>query len=61
MGRRKNYNTFAPETRHTATKWKEHKTNNHSSVGLSILQSSMDMEAERHLSFLHDKSGESYK
>jgi hypothetical protein len=48
-----------PETRHKETKRKEHKTNNQFSVGMSILQSSMDMEAERHLSFLQDKRGQS--
>jgi hypothetical protein len=61
MGRCKNYNTCAPETRHKETKKKTHKINNHCSVGLSILQSNMDVEAERHLSFLHDQRGEPYK
>ena len=61
MGRCKNYNTSTPETRHKETKpeRKAHKTNNHFSVGMSILKSSMDMEAERHLSFLQDKRGQS--
>ena len=59
MGRCKNYNTSTPETRHKETKRKAHKTNNQFSVGMSILQSSMDMEAERHLSFLQDKRGQS--
>ena len=57
MGRPKNHNTVAPETRHKETKRKAHKTNNQFSVGTSILQSSM--EAERHLSFLQDKRGQS--
>jgi hypothetical protein len=57
MGRPKNYNTVAPETRHKETKRKTHKTNNHCTVGKSILQSNMDVEAERHLSFLHDQRG----
>ena len=59
MGRCKNYNTSTPETRHKETKRKAHKTSNQFSVGMSILQSSMDMEAERHLSFLQDKRGQS--
>ena len=50
---------IAPETRHKETKRKAHKTNNEFSVGMSILQSSMDMEAELHLSFLQDKRGQS--
>ena len=38
MGRCKNYNTVAPETRHKETKMDAHKTNNQASVGLSILK-----------------------
>jgi hypothetical protein len=57
MGRCKNYNTVAPETRHKETKRKTHKTNNHFTIGKSILQSNMDEEAARLLSFLHDKKG----
>jgi rubrerythrin len=57
MGRCKNYNTVAPETRHKETKRKKHKTNNHFTIGKSILQSNMDEEAARLLSFLHDKKG----
>jgi hypothetical protein len=57
MGRCKNYNTVAPETRHKQTKRKTHKTNNHFTIGMSILQNNMDEEAGRLLSFLHDKKG----
>jgi hypothetical protein len=62
MGRSKNYNTAAPETRHKQhnlkqTKRKVYKTNNHCTVGRSLLLNNMDVEAERQLSFLHDKRG----
>jgi hypothetical protein len=50
MGRSKNYNTAAPqaETRHKQKKRKVHKTNNHCTVGRSLLLNNMDVEAERH-------------
>jgi hypothetical protein len=54
MGRSNNCCTAAPETRHKDNKRKVHKTNNQIPVGL---QNNMDMEAERHLAFLHDKRG----
>ena len=57
MGRCKNYNTVAPETRHKDTKKDAHKTNNQASVGMSILRCNLDAEADRRLSWLHDKTG----
>jgi hypothetical protein len=46
MGRCKYYNTVAPENRHKQTKRKTHKTNNHFTAGMSILQSNMDEEPD---------------
>jgi hypothetical protein len=57
MGRSKNYNTAAPETRHKQTKRKLHETNNHCTVGRSLLLNNMDVEVEQHLLFLQDKRG----
>ena len=57
MGRCKNYSMAAPETRHTDTKKDAHKTNNHATVGLSILRCNLDAEADRRLTWLHDRSG----
>ena len=37
MGRYKNYNTVAPETRHKDAKKDAYKTNNQASVGMSII------------------------
>jgi hypothetical protein len=58
MGRFKNYNTVAAETRYKDTKKDAHKTNNQSSVGLSILKCNLDAEADRHLTWLQDKVGQ---
>ncbi len=57
MGRCKNYNTAAPERRHKDTKKDAHKTNNQASVCMSILRCNLDAEADRRLSWLHDKRG----
>ena len=57
MGRCRNYNTNAPETRHKDTKKDAHKTNNQATVGLSILKCNLDAEADRRLTWLHDRTG----
>jgi hypothetical protein len=57
MGRCKNYNTVAPETRHKETKMDAHKTNNQATVGSSILMCNLDAEADRRLTWLHDRRG----
>jgi hypothetical protein len=57
MGRCRNYNTNAPETRHKDAKKDAHKTNNKASVGLSILKCNLDAEADRRLTWLQDKTG----
>ena len=57
MGRCRNYNTNAPETRHKDTKKDAHKTNNKAAVGLSILKCNLDAEADRRLTWLQDKTG----
>lgn len=44
-------------TKYKETKQKTHKTNNHCTVGRSILKSYMDMEVDRQLSSLHDIRG----
>ena len=54
MGRCKNYNTVAPETRHKETKMDAHKTNNQASVGSSILRCNLDAEADRRLTWLEE-------
>ena len=54
MGRCRNYNTNAPETRHKDTKKDAYKTNNKASVGLSILKCNLDAEADRRLTWLQD-------
>ena len=59
MSRLKTFTTVAlaplAETRPKEAKRKTHKTNNHSTVGMSILQSNMNVEAVLHL--LHDNRG----
>ena len=59
MGRCKNYNSVAPETRHKDTKKDAHKTNNQAGVGVSILRCNLDAdsEADRRLTWLHDRTG----
>ena len=52
MGRCRNYNTNAPETRHKDTKKDAHKTNNKAAAGLSILKCNLDAEADRRLTWL---------
>ena len=57
FGRSKNTSMATSETRHKDTKKDAHKTNNHATVGLSVLRCNLDAEADRRLTWLHDRTG----